>query len=292
MNGFIVLHDVIDMLEPQLKGGMSNILPSIHRAKSLARVIKSQRSPVWPTVPTTDLPPKCLCDELIDCYLRTIETLYRILHVPTFRKQYEKLWVDSAEQPTAFLIQLKLVLALGAIVYDEKCSLRAQAMHWIYEAQTWLSSPSFKSQLGIQYLQMSILLLLARELADVGGELVWISAGSVLRTAIYIGLHKDPAQLQRMTHFECEMRRRIWNTVLEMNLQFSLMSGGPCLMSMEDFTTDPPSNFDDEQLTAAESTARPDNVFTQTSVAIALRKTFTARLAIMKFLNDVSSTGT
>jgi hypothetical protein len=218
--------------------------------------------------------------------------VYRILHVPTFRKQYVKLWSDGVEQPTAFVIQLKLVLAIGAILYDERCSLRPQATQWIYEAQTWLSSPVFKSQLGIQYLQMSILLLLARELADIGGELVWISAGAVLRTAIYIGLHKDPVQLQRMSGFEREIRRRIWNTVLEMNLQFSLMSGGPCLISMEDFTTEPPGNFDDEQLTAAESTARPDNVFTQTSVAIVLRKTFTARLAIMKFLNDVSSTGT
>jgi hypothetical protein len=36
MNGFVVLQDVIKMLEPQLKGGMSNMLSGIHRAKSLA----------------------------------------------------------------------------------------------------------------------------------------------------------------------------------------------------------------------------------------------------------------
>lgn len=292
MNGFVVLHDVIEMLEPMLKGGMSNMLPGLHRAKSLARVIKSQRSPLWPTLPTTDLPPKHICDELINCYQRTIETLYRILHVPSFRRHYDMVWTDGTDRPTAFLVQLKLVLAIGAILYDEKCSLRAQAIQWIYEAQTWLSSPVFKSQLGVQYLQMSVLLLLARELADVGGELVWISAGAVMRTAIYIGLHKDPAQLPRMSQLESEMRRRIWNTVLEMNLQFSLVSGGPCLISMEDFTTEPPGNFDDEQLTDTESDVRPANTYTQTSVSIALRKTFTARLAVIKFLNDVASTGT
>jgi hypothetical protein len=219
-----------------------------------------------------------------------METLYRILHIPTFNKDYARLW--TSESTTGFMIQVKLVLAIGAVTYDNNCSMRADAARWICEAQTWISKPTFKSLLGVEYLQTSILLLLARELADVGSELVWISAGALLREAIYIGLHKDPRQLPRLTQFECEMRRRLWNTILEINLQFSLISGGPCLISMDDFTTNTPGNFNDEQLWTSDPTPAPDLTFTLTSLAIALRKSLPIRLQVVRFLNDLATTGT
>jgi hypothetical protein len=292
MNGFVVFRDVIEMLEPHLKSGTSNLLPGLHGAKMLARTIKAARSPDWPTLPTSDLPTKDVCDELIEHYLRTIETLYRILHVPTFRKDYEALWTSESDLKAGFMVQVKLVLAIGAIFYDENCSMRPEVTRWIYEAQTWLSSPSSKSKLGIQHLQTSILLLLAREYADVGSELVWISAGALLREAVYIGLHKDPVYLPKMNVCSAEMRRRIWNTILELNVQFSLISGGPCLISLEDFNTESPGNFEDQELMANEPNRQPDRVFTATSSAIALRKTLPIRLAVVKFLNDVGTSGT
>lgn len=292
MNGFVVMRDAIELLEPHLKSGNSCLPAGMHRAKTLARFIKDQRSPQWPTMPTNDLPDKSKCDVLIEHYLRTFESLYRILHVPTFKRQYEEIWPGMVEPESSFMVQLKLVLAIGAIFYDEHCSMRVEATRWIYEAQTWLSSPDSKSKLGIQHMQTSILLLLARELADVGSELVWIAAGALLREAVYIGLHKDPSRLPRMNVFETEMRRRIWNTILELNLQFSLISGGPCLISLEDFNTEPPSNFDDDELTLNNVRAQPRHIFTQVSISIALRKTFPMRLTVVKFLNDIATSGT
>jgi hypothetical protein len=292
MNGFVVFRDIIEMLEPHMKSGTSNMVPDIHRAKRLAREIKSSRSPAWPKLPTNDLPPRDVCDKLVEQYLQTIETLYRVLHLPTFQREYEAVWLGEAKPQATFMVQLKLILAIGAMFYDENCSMRPEATSWIYEAQTWLSSPTFKSKLGIQHLQSSILLLLAREFADVGSELVWISAGALLREAAYIGLHKDPSRLPRMNVFESEMRRRIWNTILELNLQFSLISGGPCLLSLEDFNTEPPSNYNDHELTGFAPHASEETTYTQMSFAIALRKTLPVRLAVVKFLNDVATTGT
>jgi hypothetical protein len=292
MNGFVVFRDIIEMLEPQMKSGTSNMIPDMHRAKRLAREIKASRSPAWPKLPTNDFPPRDVCDRLVQQYLQTIETLYRILHVPTFQREYEAVWMNGAEPQPAFMIQLKLVLAIGAIFHDENCSMRLEATSWIYEAQTWLSAPNFKSKLGIQYLQTSILLLLAREFADVGSELVWVAAGALLREAVYVGLHKDPSRLPRMDVFKSEMRRRIWNTILELNIQFSLISGGPCLLSLEDFNTEPPGNYNDHELTASAPKTSEETLFTKTSFAIALRKTLPARIAAVKFLNDVATTGT
>lgn len=213
------------------------------------------------------------------------------MHIPSFRRDYDAFWVSNAELNSAFLVQLKLVLAIGAVTYDEHFSLRASAIHWVYEAQNWVSEPEFKSRLTIQSLQINILLLLAREIIDIGGELVWISAGAVFRAAVYMGMHRDPMHLSKRT-FTVEMRRRLWNTILEINLQSSILSGGPPFFSLDDFDTEPPRNFDDDQLVAEDPVPKLESDFTQVSIAIAFRKTFAIRLAITKFLNDLGSRGT
>lgn len=275
-----------------MRNETSKASSGIQRCKYLAKAIKSRRTPPWPSPLSADLPPRDVADELVDCYLRTTETIYRVLHVPTFRRDYEALWMSNNEPDMAFLVQLKLVLAIGATTYDEQFSLRTSAIQWVYEAQTWLSEPAFKSRLSLQSLQTNLLLLLARETAGVAEELIWISAGALLRIALYMGLHRDPARLPKRSTFAAEMRRRLWNTILEITLQSSLTSGGPPLVSINDFDTDPPGNFDDDQLVAEDPVPKPEGDFSNVSIAIALRKTLPLRLAITKFLNDLSFEGT
>ena len=288
---------MFDILECHLRPGTSKALALEARCKALARTIKSRRAPPWPCPPTRQLPARAVADVLVDCYLRTSECLYRILHIPTFRCDYEAVWDPDREPDPAFLVQLKLVLAIGAPSYDSTFSLRASAMQWVYEAQTWLSVPEFKHRLGIPSLQSTLLLLLAREATGVGEDMIWSSTGSAFRMAMAMGLHRDPAGLGPKTTspLVVEMRRRLWNTILEISLRSSLDSGGPPLFSLDDFDTEPPGNYDDEQLTS-ESNERPipkpDDQFTQTTIAIALRRLLPQRLAIAKYLNDLASRGT
>ena len=282
---------MFEAIEPLVREETSKASTGIQRCKYLATIIKSRRAPPWPMPPSIKLPSKDLADELVACYLRTTETVYRILHVPTFKSEYEALWLPNIKPNTAFLVQLKLVFAIGATTYDEQFSLRASAIQWVYEAHTWLSEPELKSRLNIQYLQIHLLMLLARETASVCGDLFWISAGAVLRTAMYMGLHRDPARLGKGTIFAAEMRRRLWNTILEIALQSSMTLGGPPLLSLDDFDTEPPGNFDDEQLMAEDPVPKSEDVCTSVSIAIGLRKTFPVRLAIAKSLNGLGSRG-
>lgn len=283
--------ELVGLAESSFKDGVSKALSDLHRCKTLARSIKSQRSPPWPCPPTPDLPPKHISDELVDRYLHTVESVYRVLHVPSFRRDYDFVWeAPSGNSPnTPFLVQLKLVLALGAVSYDDTCSLRTSATRWIYEAQTYLSEPIFKPHLRIQTLQTRILLLLAQELLHVSSDAVWIGTGSLLRIAITMGLHRDPAHLPQMSRFQAEMRRRIWNTVLELALQTSLMVGGPVLLGAEDFDAEPPSNFDDEALLVHGAAPAGDAEGTDMSTARALRGTFPARLKVVRALNDLNA---
>ncbi|KAJ0117352.1 hypothetical protein J7T55_003766 [Diaporthe amygdali] len=288
-----VTKNFVAIIEPYLREGKPKVLDIVDKCKTLARIIKSQRAPPWPTPPTTDLPPRHLADILVNRYLETIETVYRVLHIPSFKRDYEAIWTNPSTKPeTHFIVQLKLVLALGAVTYDQNFSLRPEATRWIYEAQTYLSEPIFKPRLRIQVVQTRILLLLAMENVDVSGDSVWIAAGSLIRTVVTMGLHRDPSRLPEMTPFAAEMRRRLWNTILEISLQASISKGGPPLLSTDDFDAEAPRNIDDEALTAGLNQVPIDNNGpTSVSVARALRATYPVRLKVAKFLNDLNITG-
>ncbi|KAJ3497748.1 hypothetical protein NLG97_g1670 [Lecanicillium saksenae] len=291
VTGVLLIRDIFVTLDSELQDRGAGAWAGIAKCKALARYIKSKRSPVWPVKINSLLPEKRICDAMVENYLENTEPLYRVLHIPTFRERYNGLWMSELAPDPAFLVQVKLILALGSISYDESFSFRTRAMQWAYEGQTWLTEPKFKSRLDIQTVQTNILLLLAQERLGIIGDAMWIAVGALVRKAIFMGLHRDPARLPERTVLTCEMHRRLWNTILELNLQSSLGSGGPVFISMSDFDTQSPGNFDDEQLLELDPVPRPPNECTQMTVALALRETFSQRLDALRFLNDVSSGG-
>jgi hypothetical protein len=241
------------------------------------------------------MPPEETTLRLVDAYFRTFESVYRILHRPTFWDRYRKYWENPNGADPAFVVQLQLCMAIGTCFQDDVVALRRSAAQWIHEAQVWLVSPAEKSLVSFAGLQAMCLLHLARETCGVEGDLAWIGAGSLLRTAMFLGLHRDPDNLSNMSVYCAEMRRRLWATVLEIVLQSSLDSGAPPLMALSDFDTRPPSNYDDDQLAENAkfpSIPRPPNAFTQTTIQVALLRSFPVRLAIAQYVNSFSSPAT
>ncbi|PKS11291.1 hypothetical protein jhhlp_003053 [Lomentospora prolificans] len=292
INGVVLwFKEVFETIEPLALMENSKAFATMRKCKSLARVVKARRTPPWPLEPTPDLPPKEVADDLVNRYLETLETVFRVLHIPTFKRDYAAVWEPGAKPDPAFLVQLKLVLAIGATSHDTTFSLRPLALRWIYEAHTWMSPPEFKRKYTVQSLQTYILLILAREFVGVDEGSLWVTLGMLIRAAMYMGLHRDPSYLPKRSLFAAEMRRRLWNTVIELAAWTSLNLGGPPFLSPEDFDTQPPGNFDDDQLNSENPTPKPGDHFTQSSVAIALRESFPARMAILKFLNELASTG-
>lgn len=278
---------------PQGQGQvMAELLAHVRKCKDLARVIKARVEPPWPTLPTTDLPPRDLANQLIDRFLKTTEAVHRVVHIPTLRRECDTAWSSNTEPDMSLIVTLKLIMAIGAASYDRDFSLKEQALRWIHEAMAWLSRPEFKSRLGVKYIQTSMLLIKARAIVGVGWSMVWVSMGELLRSAVFAGLHRDPSRLPRQNFFASELRRRLWNTLIEMDLQSSLDTGALPILSMYHFDTQPPGNYDDDQLEEENPTPKPEDTFTDMSISRALRRTYPVRLAIAKFLNEIGSAGT
>ncbi|KAK7735516.1 hypothetical protein SLS53_007429 [Cytospora paraplurivora] len=269
----------------------SEVYHTVAACKTLGRQIKASRVPSILSLEFgKHMPSKDLADELLESYFRSFETVSRVLHVPSFRLEYGRYWQNPKGAREVFVIQLQLCLALGSVLRDDTYSLRYLAVRWVYEARLWLLQPSEKSRLNLSGSQTWCLLHLARDICGVGGGLVWAYAGTLMRTALYIGLHRDPVHLPKMPLLMAETRRRVWATILEFLVRSSMDSGGPPMVSTNDYDTQPPGNYNDEDLLADTMCTetpqpKPETTFTDTSIQIAFLKSIKTRLDIAAYLN-------
>ncbi|KAK0655869.1 hypothetical protein B0T16DRAFT_21192 [Cercophora newfieldiana] len=287
----IPLKALIQLMDRAQHEKTSKIYAGFQKCKVLARHIKKQRIPHLSALGIgQNVPDRPVVDHLVDGYFRTFETIYRVLHIPSFRTEYERYWLEPKATSLSFVILMQLCMAVGACFHDDKHSLRVQATGWIYEARLWLLTSSEKSQLSLVGLQILCLLQLAKQTTGLAGDLTWISAGSLLRAAMAMGLQHDPENLVRMPPLRAELRRRLWVTILEINLQASLDAGALPLISPHDFGTRPPQNLNEEELSGetTEHLASATGItsYTQTSAQIALFQSFTTRLAIVNHVNQ------
>ncbi|KAL2262025.1 hypothetical protein VTK26DRAFT_2693 [Humicola hyalothermophila] len=288
---FPLLVDVARRIESDKN---SDVFLLLQKCRTLSRTIRLKRVPTHaPDQVGKTVPPEETARRLVDGYFRTFESVYRILHRPSFWQGYRKYWENPGSANLAFVVQLQLCMAIGSCFQDDAAVLRRSVAQWVYEAQIWLALLRGNQRANIAILQTMCLLHLAKEICGVEGDASWISAGSLLRTAMYLGLHRDPDHLPNLSVFNAEMRRRLWATILEIVLQSSLDSGAPPLLALSDFDTRPPSNYDDDQLSEngelQPMPPRPPSVFTQTTIQIALLRSYPLRLAITQYANHFNS---
>ena len=266
----------------------------MNELKAMARVIKSARMLLPSIAPEAlnSLPSKATCDILACCYFRTFEGVFRVLHRPSFQKEYDDHWSSRSQSKTSVLLKIMLVCAIGIPFYTgpDQPQLRVVCATWIQAAESWLAAPHAKSRLNMAGIQIQILVLLAKQVCNVEGDHVWISAGSLLRTAMYLGLHRDPAHFAKIKPFHVEMRRRLWATVVELTVQSSLDMGMPPMLSEHDYDTKPPSNLDDCDMGEEDDDLdciQPLDVYTDCSIQIAFAESLPIRLETVRLINSL-----
>ncbi|KAK0375939.1 hypothetical protein CLIM01_06677 [Colletotrichum limetticola] len=266
----------------------------LRNCKDLARSIKSWRpsrsfgnSGVNLAAPSREV-----ADTMVDHYLDSFESTYRILHKPTFKAEYQRFWDDPASVKTDSRLKILLVIAIGSSLHDTELvepGFKRLAHQWIYAAQAWLSGPLEKDRLGINGVQIHCLTIFARHILSIGGDLVWISTGTLIHTAMQIGLHRDPSHLSSMSTLQAEIRRRIWSTILELVIQSSLDAAMPPRISFDEFDTQPPANINDDELEESRTELRshPRSTYTDMSLHLQLRDSLLSRLRVVQLLNGI-----
>jgi len=247
------------------------------------------------------LPPKQICDKLVAIYTTNFEKTLRILHVPSFLRQYAHFWAHSDHESSLsspFIPQLAAVLAISitldenVIEADNYSALEYFKFNGAKLLQAWLQKLPRKHRIELATLQIETLILLARQLRLTSVEESWKAAGSLVRSAMVMGLHIDISGYTQMSVFQAELRRRLWVTIAEMDLQASITSGMPIMTPQLDFHNLAPANLNDsdfDENTTELPSSKPMNEPTDTLALITLAKSLSHRINAMNFVQHTSS---
>ncbi|KAF2465081.1 uncharacterized protein BDR25DRAFT_92825 [Lindgomyces ingoldianus] len=201
-------------------------------------------------------PPKPTADILVSRYFNTYDPGIHIIHGPTFQKQYDKHWLNPNESP---VIWLGLVFAMMCIALQSYS--RAGDEPPEYRGKSWAMSSEYRS-LTAQCLVMADITQPITDMletlilhvyadyarsrdAEVG---ILISTGIIVRLAMRMGLHRDPAPYSGISIYQGEMRRRVWAAVRSLDLLFSAQAGLPPIIRLRDTNTEIPRNIYDDEL--------------------------------------------
>ncbi|ROW10740.1 hypothetical protein VPNG_05081 [Cytospora leucostoma] len=243
------------------------------------------------------LPSKLICDRLLDAYIAMSEGLYRVVHVPSFKAEYEAFWAQAGVSD-AFLPRLMCMLSLGARFETDTRGLshdRADGIHAPTAcalARAWLDGLRGKQLVAIDTLQCEVLHLHASRMMSPRNQESWTQLGFIVRMAMTMGLHRDPDEFPQIRPFYAELRRRLWYTVIDMDLHVALACNLPCAVREGEYSCRPPSNLDDNDIfpdMAKLPPSKPIDEYTNSQLQAYASRTLTHRIRVSSIINRLDT---
>ncbi|KAJ5545837.1 hypothetical protein N7494_003422 [Penicillium frequentans] len=246
------------------------------------------------------LPSKTVCDQLLLVYTQNLEKNLRILHIPSFLACYNAFWATS-DHETSFLSMfvplLTVVLSISVITetappspeYSPSWDYLEQ--HAVGAVHAWMQKLPRKPRTDISTLQVRSLLLLARQLRQVSLDELWKESGSLVRSAMVMGLHVNLSQSKSLSPFQAECRRRLWVSIVEMDLQTAIAAGMPVMTPALDLSPLTPSNLNDvdfDESTTELPLSRPMDEETDSLAQITLAQSLALRIRTMNLVQHTN----
>ena len=294
MNDMVAQHPGLTQVQKELKGTKTNASDYF--------VIDKEGENLVPL-----LPGKQVVDQLVHAYIENFEATHRVLHLPSFFDEYNKCMVAPEQARPPFIALLLVMMATTSCVKPGEPSTlrgdsslaRENADHWIHATESWLALQSQKHVNAIIF-QIRVVSFIAQQVNAIKRKRAFTAAGSLTRIAISTGLHRDAETVnlrhgslvkRRVTFFDQEMRRRIWTTTSELELQTAIDRGMPATMRDLIIDCGPPLNVDDEMLGPSMDQlplSRSTSEYTRSSFQYISYNTFALRQEIISLINGPS----
>ncbi|KAK8862079.1 fungal-specific transcription factor domain-containing protein [Apiospora arundinis] len=241
------------------------------------------------------LPAKTEVDLLVNRYLDHFEQIHRILHIPSFWREYNNFWDPTTPRYAAFTALVLAILAISNSLDEQaakfvgvKSSSFQTAERWIKACDVWLDNQSQKHRKLIHY-QIVCLLHVARRINVIKKKRQWSSSAALVADGISVGLHRDPDSVStKITPFYSEMRRRLWATMMEFDIQASFEQGLPTMLSQLDIQARAPLNIDDDAFDEDSESlpiSHPSDKYTFASYQHISRQSLQLRLELSQVLS-------
>ncbi|KAI5365453.1 hypothetical protein Slin15195_G049910 [Septoria linicola] len=245
------------------------------------------------------LPTQTEADQLIETYLDNYGNLYNVLHLPSFRTEYQAMWEEGVQSAKPHFVALLLCMMAAAQCLTSKSpwlyranssTAREKAVNWISAVDDWLVSQSQKHVAAIDF-QLRVVLLVAKNVTARKFKRTWTECGNVLRFCMAAGLHRTPELIRKPTSIlDKELRKRVWAAIAELELQASFdrgMVSAP--WSLQSDCPGPVHVHDDDidQETQHLPALRKFNDFTPTSYLCLASDSHQLRATLNTYLNNI-----
>ncbi|RMZ73896.1 C6 zinc finger domain containing [Pyrenophora seminiperda CCB06] len=245
------------------------------------------------------LPERSVVDAQAVLYFDTWEKSYRILHEPTFWREYCEFWEKSGngEPQISFAVMLLLIVAItkcltpkDATFIGDTTADRHAAGELIDICEGWINQQPRK-RVTLRDFQIYCLALLSKRVNSIKAKQDWVVSGELLRFSLASGIHRDCASLghEATSVFDEEMKRRLWVTIMELELHASVESGLPSSLTTLYFDAAPPANLADDAFSNdTHQLPTASEQFTSTSYLVATTRSLPLRIHLTQLLNTPS----
>ncbi|KAH6951846.1 fungal-specific transcription factor domain-containing protein [Fusarium avenaceum] len=186
---------------------------------------------------------------LLDVFQENINLLMHVVHMPDLRKLIR----PTRGAPTA--ISLKNQALLFSIYYaaitsmdDEDVLLNFGStrtelnMKFRRGLEQALARADFLNNPDIILVQALVIFLALARRHD-SPVYVWMMTGLLIRMAHAVGLHRDGSRFEHLSPFEVEQRRRLWWTIITVDIRASEDQGTEFTITQDSFDTKLPLNI-------------------------------------------------
>ncbi|KAJ5771357.1 transcriptional regulator family: Fungal Specific TF [Penicillium nucicola] len=241
------------------------------------------------------IPVKPIMDTLVQTYIDKFEITHRVLNISAFNADYNRHWANPLCTPAACLVRLLLVAAAATSFHPEICidyssqsTIHDHALDWLGAAESWLNSSTNQPPQSCDALATHCLLLIAKRANYIQEDSFWTNTGALVRWAMAAGYHRESSPTARISPYFREIRRRLWMTIVELDIQASVERGMPPSIGIEDFNIISPLNIDDElfqESSQAPLQGLPLTTLTDTTFQAVMYRSLAVRFRICAFVN-------
>jgi hypothetical protein len=185
------------------------------------------------------VPPRPIVDRLMALHFDSYIITPYLIHRKKFLREYEGFWKDRPATPIAWVGLMFSMLYIAAQLQTFTIDFtdgRAESL----KAEYLIMKDAFREKAvqclilaryttGGPYILETLITVLTGEFVLLKDSATdgWLLISMILHLAVRMGYHRDPDHFFGISPFEGEMRRRVWTTVLQLDLVIALELGLP-----------------------------------------------------------------
>ncbi|KAJ5247411.1 hypothetical protein N7468_002394 [Penicillium chermesinum] len=178
---------------------------------------------------TSVSPDHDIATPLLHAYFDTWERVYCVVHKDTFWKEYYDTCIGIRRMSLGFRVLALAMMVLGQRSIDHDMPSQNQdhserLSSWIECVEHYCYLLIDNQRLDLLSLQTICLFALYKgTTADRKEARTWIQR--LAKIAVHARLHRDPSDLDAMSDFDKQLRRRLWASIVEIDIQVALEQG-------------------------------------------------------------------